>query len=358
VSDDKYVDELSQAAQRAGNIVTEHVDSIIADAKRRADQIREDAERDAELTKREAMDSASRVFQSIQTLERPLGELVETLRFEMDRVGRELDGQVGSHNGPAIESTATDDDSVDDTEGETARPETEVDGGSDEESVAADSEVELDEESPAADSEVALDAESLDAESDGEPDAESLATDSGVAPEPAADSDVAASEPDPEAAPPAEPDPESWSPPEDSDPAPELEAEEPPPGEEPRLVAESDQPAESDTAAESDTPAEADPAAQPEWHSPPAAAATSSPGKAKRWLTSRFGGDGETKGVFISSQGHCAVCQKTFMAGSREALDLSGWRVNGDVGLCPECQSNGWQLPQDATLPYRRGGGG
>jgi len=38
VSDDKYVDELSQAAQRAGNIVTEHIDSI-ADANR-ADQIR------------------------------------------------------------------------------------------------------------------------------------------------------------------------------------------------------------------------------------------------------------------------------------------------------------------------------
>lgn len=288
MSDDKYVDELSQAARRAGNIVTEHIDSIIADAERRADQIREDADRDAALTKREAMDSASRVIQSIQTLERPLGELVKTLRFEMDRVGRELDGQVGSQNGPAIESTATDDDTADDAEGETTRSEAEVDDEPGEESLAPDAEGEP----PAADS--------------SEPDAESLATDSGVAPEPAADSDVAASEPDPEA-----------------------------------------------------TPAEADPAAQAERHSPPAAATTpSSGGKAKRWLTSRFGGDGETKGVFISSQGHCAVCQKTFMAGSREALDLSGWRVNGDVGLCPECQSNGWQLPQDATLPYRRGGGG
>jgi hypothetical protein len=358
VSDDKYVDELSQAAQRAGNIVTEHIDSIIADAKRRADQIREDADRDAALTKREAMDSASRVFQSIQTLERPLGELVETLRFEMNRVGREFDGQVGSQNGTAIESTATDDDTADDAEDETTRSEAEVDGEPEEESpapdvdgesggesLAADSDVKPDEEPPATDAEVELDEESPAADSDGEPGAESLVTDSGVAPEPAADSGVAASEPDPEAAAPAEPDPESLLQPGASDPGSKPEAEEHPPGDEPGPVA------------ESDTPAEADPAAEPEWHSPPAAAATSSPGKAKRWLTSRFGGDGETKGVFISSQGHCAVCQKTFMAGSKEALDLSGWRVNGDVGLCPECQSNGWQLPQDATLPYRRGGG-
>jgi hypothetical protein len=49
------------------------------------------------------------------------------------------------------------------------------------------------------------------------------------------------------------------------------------------------------------------------------------------------------RGPFITRQGHCAVCQKTFMAGSREALDLSGWRVNGDVGVCPDCQAKGWQ---------------
>jgi len=62
-------------------------------------------------------------------------------------------------------------------------------------------------------------------------------------------------------------------------------------------------------------------------------------------------------GSFISIQGYCAVCQRAFMAGSEENLELSGWRVTGDVGLCPECQSEGWQLPEGARLPFRRGGG-
>ena len=60
--------------------------------------------------------------------------------------------------------------------------------------------------------------------------------------------------------------------------------------------------------------------------------------------------------AFISTQGYCAVCQRAFMAGSEENLGLSGWRVSGDVGLCPDCQSDGWQLPEGARLPFRRGG--
>ena len=60
---------------------------------------------------------------------------------------------------------------------------------------------------------------------------------------------------------------------------------------------------------------------------------------------------------FVSIQGYCAVCQRAFMAGSEENLEQSGWRVTGDVGLCPECQSEGWQLPEGARLPFRRGGG-
>jgi len=54
--------------------------------------------------------------------------------------------------------------------------------------------------------------------------------------------------------------------------------------------------------------------------------------------------------------GHCAVCQTAFMAGSEEELRLSDWNVNGDVGLCPDCQADRWQLPEGARLPFRRGG--
>jgi hypothetical protein len=76
--------------------------------------------------------------------------------------------------------------------------------------------------------------------------------------------------------------------------------------------------------------------------------------KPRRRLFRRKGST--SKGVFITSEGHCAVCQKTFMAGSQEAFDQSGWLANGDVGLCPDCQADGWQLPEGARLPFRRGG--
>jgi hypothetical protein len=64
---------------------------------------------------------------------------------------------------------------------------------------------------------------------------------------------------------------------------------------------------------------------------------------------------GRKQRVFITTQGHCAVCQRAFMAGTEENLRLSGWRVSGDVGLCPDCQADGWQLPDGARLPFRRG---
>jgi hypothetical protein len=61
--------------------------------------------------------------------------------------------------------------------------------------------------------------------------------------------------------------------------------------------------------------------------------------------------------AFITEPGQCAVCQRTFLSGSEEELAASGWRVSGDVGLCPQCQSEGWQLPEGARLPFRRGAG-
>jgi vacuolar-type H+-ATPase subunit H len=286
VSDDKYLNELGEAARRAGNIVTEHIDSMMAEAERRADQIQEDARREAELTKREALDSASRVFERIQTLERPLGELVETLRVEVDRVGRELESQAGRQNGPAIESTATD-----------ATPALETDSALDDDAAPA-----LDDDAaPALDD----DADAWTSpETDVKPDTQP----------PAAHSGVATSEPD-------------------SEPAPRPEAPSPTP--------------------DPEHEAEPERRPEPEWKAESTAVATPSDGgKAKRGRLSRLRGGGGRKGVFISSQGHCAVCQRTFMAGSQEALDLSGWCVNDDVGLCPECQSNGWQLPEDTTLPY------
>ena len=60
--------------------------------------------------------------------------------------------------------------------------------------------------------------------------------------------------------------------------------------------------------------------------------------------------------AFITTEGQCAVCDRTFMAGDELELEQSGWSVNGDVGLCPDCQADEWQLPAGARLPVRPGG--
>lgn len=60
---------------------------------------------------------------------------------------------------------------------------------------------------------------------------------------------------------------------------------------------------------------------------------------------------------FVETVGHCAVCGRSFIAGSEEALAQSEWLVNGQVGLCPEDQRLGWELPEGRPVPYRRGSG-
>jgi hypothetical protein len=67
---------------------------------------------------------------------------------------------------------------------------------------------------------------------------------------------------------------------------------------------------------------------------------------------------GTKKTIFITTEGHCAVCRKTFAAGTEDALQQSGWKINGEVGLCPGCQAEAWQLPDGASRPFRRGGRG
>ena len=58
--------------------------------------------------------------------------------------------------------------------------------------------------------------------------------------------------------------------------------------------------------------------------------------------------------TFITVEGSCAICRRNYIAGSEEELARSGWRVSGDIGLCPDCQAKGWQLPEGARLPFRR----
>ena len=275
MTSNEQLNELGEAARRAGTIVTEYIDSIVASAEMRAEEIRqagerdreagardreagerdkEISERDAERVRREAFDSASRVFDRIQALERPLGELVHTLRVEMDRVGVELQG--GSYQ-PAISAEA-----------ESAR---------------------LSFEEPAVeDAEVVHDAEEV------------------------------------------------------------HEAKE---------AHEADEAHEAEKVHEAEAVEEVEAPAEPAMFTPGTARAREQLPKEKKPRRRIFGRRSSTpKGVFITTEGHCAVCQKTFMAGSQEAFEASGWRANGDVGLCPDCQADSWQLPEGARLPFRRGG--
>jgi len=88
--------QVVEAAERAGSIVTEQVRSIIEAAETNAAEIRRNAERDAVSTRREAVDAAHRLLERIDALERPLSELVTSLRREADDVSGELDRR-GAH---------------------------------------------------------------------------------------------------------------------------------------------------------------------------------------------------------------------------------------------------------------------
>ena len=102
MGNEEHLTEISEAAKRAGYIVTEQIDSIIERAERDADAIRRDAERDAEDTRREAVEAAERLLGRLQALEFPLGSLVADLRDEMQQVAKQL-----GEGGRSVDSQAT-----------------------------------------------------------------------------------------------------------------------------------------------------------------------------------------------------------------------------------------------------------
>src|SRR3954471_17927147 len=89
--DSRDLVQLGAAADRAGSIVTEQVQSIIQAAESNAADIRRDAERDAHLTRRQGPEAASRVLERLDAIEQPLGDLVSALRREADGIASDLD---------------------------------------------------------------------------------------------------------------------------------------------------------------------------------------------------------------------------------------------------------------------------
>ncbi len=83
--------EAVEAADRAGSMVTEQVRSIIEAAETNAQEIRRDAEREADAIRHQASDAANRVIERLEAIEGPLGDLVARLRREADSLTAELD---------------------------------------------------------------------------------------------------------------------------------------------------------------------------------------------------------------------------------------------------------------------------
>jgi vacuolar-type H+-ATPase subunit H len=387
-ADDKYLVELGEAARRAGSILTEQIDAMVEGAERRSEEIRREAQRDAERRSEEirrkaqrdaeqrgeeirheaqrdaehrreeirreaqreaeekrhaAVTSAQMLLERIAALERPLAELVLSIRSEMERVSGELES--GNHVDAHASALPAE---LHSSQGAGAQPSAPAPPAGDpkaadrEEATRGDdgSNVRLGWTSEATpNGPVAPEAESGPPESKA-PDVE-LERAAEQADEAPASPEVEFSlvlEHDDAGAVEAE----SVTEPETEDaPAPELDT----------AVATTDDP----DVELSDAPKEADEGHPEIPVTVPSETAAESEGKSRRSRRARRS-KRERKGTFITKEGHCAVCQRTFMAGSLLNLEASHWKVNGEVGLCPDCQSEGWQLPDGARLPFRRGG--
>ena len=269
MSTEEHLTELNEAARRAGFIVTEQIESIIERAEREAVTIRRDARRDAEDMRREAADAAKRLLDRLHALEFPLGELVVSLRDEVDRVTQELE------RGEHVDSHAT----------SLPPPQGRSDGD--------DQPEDFDERAEPRVSAAPIPSPAPDGQGSGTSEFHGHRIDADV------------------------------------DYPPEPEAEETDP-------ARTEQPIPAGVVQE---------ALRPEENGGKAGR------RARRRQKSR-----QAKGLFITVEGFCSICRRSFAAGSEEELEASGWRVSHDVGLCPSCQADGWQLPDGARLPVRPGG--
>ncbi len=390
---------LAEPARRAGTVVAEHVNSVIDAAEHQAHEVLRDAERDAEATRREALESAARVFERIDQLERPLREFIQNLRLETDRVERELAGEVDvdatplpseSENEKALseggaEAVERPVEAVREPADAVSRPVEEPFGERDEEPAEDPIPDSLEEPvgRPVAEPVGKLEEEPviepverpLDEPFEQKPPGKGVSGKNGVAEKPGArrsagkksaskrsrgmkPRDQAGEDPATRA---EEGRVATASSPggrmrERGDPAPKpagkrsLDAE--------RVSGKNDERAAEEPATSSTSPVVGTDSVEATEPRPTLSPMEGSgPAKLASRLLGRLRDGGAGKSVFITTEGHCAVCQKALLAGSEDELRSSGWKVSGDVGLCPECQSDSWQLPEGARLPFRRGGG-
>ena len=264
--------DLSEAADRAGAIVTDQIRAMLDAAESRAREIRRSAEKEARERREAAAREASALFKQLEAIERPLEALASSVRGELDSLSTEFRRH---WTGDDVVMHAVPD-----------APETETGGPAD-----AEPEQELHQEEPEAPVEEHV-----------------------------------------EEAPPAAPEAEE-----------EIKAEEVVEAPDEQQAGEHDEIFDEPI----DSSAEVDDVPYSNGASAPPEASDK-----KRGLLGRL--KRRKSALFITTPGQCAVCYRSFAAGSEEALEASGWKISGELGLCPQCQEDGWQLPEGARLPYRR----
>jgi hypothetical protein len=90
-SENENAMEMAQAATRAGEMVTEHIRTLLEQAQAGAAELRRSAEEETDAIRTQAAASATRMIERIQALDAPLRELVSELQREAERLTSDQD---------------------------------------------------------------------------------------------------------------------------------------------------------------------------------------------------------------------------------------------------------------------------
>ena len=84
--EDKSIFEAVEAAERAGSVVSEQIRSIMEAAQAKATEIARQAQQEADRSRQESAEAATRLLEQIDEMEGHLSGLVQSLRREADQL--------------------------------------------------------------------------------------------------------------------------------------------------------------------------------------------------------------------------------------------------------------------------------
>ena len=84
--EDKSIFEAVEAAERAGSVVSEQIRSIMEAAQAKATETERQAQQEADRSRQESAEAATRLLEQIDEMEGHLSGLVQSLRREADQL--------------------------------------------------------------------------------------------------------------------------------------------------------------------------------------------------------------------------------------------------------------------------------